>query len=161
MNHSVSALAHAFLAMIGISSSVIAASNSDFEWLLNHQPELATLASQELERRRADCSASTMHRLKLLRQKTLLSGAFVLAASIIGFLFVLVFGRVLFPMPNVLAVISIICFSWGTLGRLGWEGQSYGGQTIFEELDRFIFWSLYGAGTFFGTLAAFSGPPHV
>ena len=154
MNHSVSAFLHAFLAMVGITSVVGTATESDFEWMLNRQPGLKTLPAQELDRRREECRASTIHRLTLLRRKTLASASFVLAASVIGVLFSsVVAARVTFSSPNILAVTSIICFAWATLGRLGWEGQSYGGKTIFEELDRQIFWGLYGAGTLLGTMA--------
>ena len=43
-------------------------------------------------------------------------------------------------------------FSWATLGRLGWAGQSCKGDTVFEDLDELIFRGLYWLGALFGLL---------
>jgi len=50
-------------------------------------------------------------------------------------------------------VLSLFSFSWATLGRLGWEGQTCDGGTIFEKLDSDIFWFLYFMGTMFGAVS--------
>jgi hypothetical protein len=55
-----------------------------------------------------------------------------------------------------LAVVSVVAFAWATLGRLGWESQSMKGETIFEELDVFIFWALYWVGAICGVGAVAS-----
>lgn len=59
----------------------------------------------------------------------------------------------MFVLNQLFVILSILSFSWATLGRLGWEGQSFKGDTVFEDLDELIFKSLYWLGTFFGVLA--------
>jgi hypothetical protein len=56
------------------------------------------------------------------------------------------------PRP-VLAIGSVFCFATATLGRLGWGGQSYKGDTSAEHLDQRIFRVLYWIGMCWGTLA--------
>jgi len=56
------------------------------------------------------------------------------------------------PRP-VLAVGSLFCFAVATLGRLGWGGQSWGGNTSVERLDHRVFHVLYWIGMCWGTLA--------
>lgn len=56
-------------------------------------------------------------------------------------------------MNNYLGIASITLFSVATLGRLGWKGQTWDGESPVEKLDRCIFWIFYLLGTIFGSLA--------
>ncbi len=47
-------------------------------------------------------------------------------------------------------MLSIVSFSIATLGRLGWSGQSFKGDTVFEQLNNRVLWLLYGLGTALG-----------
>lgn len=58
------------------------------------------------------------------------------------------------PTPGpVLAVASAFCFAWATLGRLGWAGQSWKGDTAIEQVDQTVFHILYWLGMYFATVA--------
>lgn len=52
---------------------------------------------------------------------------------------------------RVLGTLSLFCFAWATLGRLGWE--TYKGTSAVERLDRWLFRILYWFGMYFGTLS--------
>jgi hypothetical protein len=53
--------------------------------------------------------------------------------------------------PRTLAISSLFCFAWATLGRLGWE--TYKGTSSVERLDSWIFRVLYWVGLYLGTLS--------
>ena len=155
MNHRPSAFANAFLSLFGCSSCLARAAASDFEWLLRKQPELSTLEPAQLAAREAETRASTIQRRDDLRFKTVHSFLWVLSGAALGMYFItlLLAPETDPPARSVLAIASMICFSWATLGRLGWAGQSFKGETIFEELDTGIFWALYWLGACLGTAA--------
>jgi hypothetical protein len=46
--------------------------------------------------------------------------------------------------------LSLFCFAWSTLARLGKPGISWGSETVIERLDsfRFVYWLGIFAGTF-------------
>lgn len=52
-----------------------------------------------------------------------------------------------------LSIASLCLFAYATLGRLGWVGQSWKGDTVVERLDQLLFWAFYWLGTFCGVLA--------
>ena len=54
-------------------------------------------------------------------------------------------------------IISIFCFSFATIARLGWEGQTCAGDSVFEKLDGGIFWLMYFLGTFLATISLLVG----
>ena len=49
-----------------------------------------------------------------------------------------------------MAIASLSCYAFATLARLDWEGRTWGGTTVFEQLDDNIFGIMYFLGTFFG-----------
>lgn len=152
MNHRISAYVYAALALIGVPRVLENAAKSDFAWLLRTQAGLASLPPPELAVKEAECRATTHARLIHLRSKTFVSLAWVAFAAL--------FAAIAFVHPiagtrglnrqQIFTIASIMCFSWGTLGRLGWTERSYKGVTVFEELDTVIFWVLYWLGTLFG-----------
>ncbi len=151
MNHSVSAYACAALALVGFPGFTSAA-KSDFVCLLRIQNGLASLPREQLATKETECRENTNAYLRYLRAKTFFSLVWVLSA--------IVLALVVFVLPSVgasgvtrqyvLAIASIVCFAWGTLGRLGWNEHSHKGVTVFEEIDSAIFWVLYWLGPFFG-----------
>ena len=155
MNHRPSAFANAFLSLFGFSSCLAKAAASDFERLLRSQPELPTLEPAQLAVRQAETRASTIKRRNLLRLKTVKSLFWVLSGAALGMYFItlVLAPETDPPAQSVLAIATMICFAWATLGRLGWAGQSFKGETIFEELDTGIFWALYWLGACLATAA--------
>jgi len=100
--------------------------------------------------------ALTVERGRLLRRKILLSFAWIVGASLIPFVIALAggsFSLTQFRTQAGLGVGSVVAFSVATLGRLGWAGQSYKGDTAFERLDNRILWVLYGLGAALGVAA--------
>jgi hypothetical protein len=94
----------------------------------------------------------TLTRLELLRGVLVKSFALMASAVIVGVAFRQLYGG---PMLSrgVFAVGSLFLFASATLGRLGWAGQSYTGDTSVERLDQRIFHVLYWIGMLWGTLA--------
>ena len=97
---------------------------------------------------------ATVARLVLLRRVLLQSFASMASATVVALAFRAFYTG---PMlPRVLfAVGSLFCFASATLGRLGWGGQSWKGDTSAERLDQRIFHVLYWIGMCWGTLAMF------
>ncbi len=99
---------------------------------------------------------STLEKRQLLLRKLWGSFCWILSASIIA-LAVIVFLDVTklftFFVSKFITVASIFCFSFATLARLGWEGQTCAGDSVFEKLDEGIFWFMYFMGTFFGVIS--------
>jgi hypothetical protein len=95
---------------------------------------------------------NTIKRLALLRGVILKSLASMASAVVVGVAFREFYGG---PMLSrgVFAVGSLFLFASATLGRLGWAGQSYKGDTSVERLDQRIFHVLYWIGMLWGTLA--------
>lgn len=155
MNHRLRDHASAVLSLVGVPWFFENAAESDFRWQLRVQRGLASLPTTELVIKEAECRVNTAQHRSNLRRKTFLSFAWVMSAALVAaFVFV-------FPVLSIeglttqqaFAAASVFCFSWGTLGRLGWNERSYGGSTLFEELDAVIFWMLYWVGTLFGIAA--------
>ncbi len=154
MNHSLSAYISATLSLLGVPTFFTKAAKSDFEWLLRLQKGMDALPANELAITEIKNRELTKERQRNLRRKTFISLAWVLSAVIIaGYLFVPIQS---ITQQQMFATLSVISFSWGTLGRLGWIERSYKGATIFEELDVIIFWTLYWVGAFSGIAALVS-----
>ena len=98
----------------------------------------------------------TLERAKLLRKKLLCSFLWMLLFTVLSLAIISLIKRS-FPANlnanTLLGILSLICYSVGTIGKLGWKGQSFKGDTIYERLDNVFLWILYGLGTFFGTSA--------
>lgn len=95
--------------------------------------------------------AATGVRLRLMRRRLLVSwgsmGSAVLSAYVARHQ--LLSGV---PVPA-LGAASILVLSAATLGRIGWAGQSIGGETTVERGDQALFHLLYWMGTFCGAAA--------
>jgi len=74
------------------------------------------------------------------------------SAVIVGMAFREFYAGPMLPRA-VFAVGSLFLFASATLGRLGWAGQSWKGDTCVERLDQRIFHVLYWIGMLWGTLA--------
>lgn len=132
----------------------------DFEKELVGNKQLRASKQEIQEKQKQQQIQQTKRQFHLLRRKLLFSFIIIFSAIIAGFLCVSFWDKCVLKnmlVPNRLfAILSILSFSWATLGRLGWEGQSFAGNTVFEDLDQLIFKSLYWFGAFFGVLAVAS-----
>ena len=125
---------------------------------VDHQEELETnkqlreADEQCQQRHKSDLREGTLKRRKLLSRKLWYSGIWLFIAIGMGVV-------ISFKMPAMgnfsryAGVASMLCFSWATLGRLGWSGQTIKGETVFEKLDTAIFWILYFFGTLLGVIS--------
>ena len=129
----------------------------DFEKELAGNEQLRSASPKNKEKMKPHCSQLTKTRLHLLRKKLIRSFCLIFSAIIIGVLCVGLYDKCIlknmFVLNQLFVILSILSFSWATVGRLGWEGQSFKGDTVFEELDELIFTSLYCLVTFFGVFA--------
>lgn len=154
MNHSPVAYLSAALSLAGVPGLFARAARSDFSWLLSVQAGLSSLPSGELRKKEQECRATTEQRQTYLRRKTVTSLVWVLFAVLAAMWIVYPY---LTPTSatrqQMFGVASVVSFSWGTLGRLGWNEKSTRGATLFEELDNFMFWLLYWVGTVCGVAA--------
>lgn len=97
---------------------------------------------------------STINRMLLLRKKLTFSFLWVLGGVVVALIFtksLSIANLSAIKISNILGIFSIMFFSIGTLARLGWEGQSWRGDTIFERLDKYFFWVFYFLGTVLGS----------
>jgi hypothetical protein len=64
------------------------------------------------------------------------------------------FGLLLLIIPKkILLILSAFSFAFGTLARLGWEGQTIDGNSLEERADKSLFKLFYWIGTCLGTFA--------
>lgn len=96
-----------------------------------------------------DAAITRLERLRGVLAKSLVSMA---SAVIVGIAFREFYAGPMLPR-TVFAVGSLFLFASATLGRLGWAGQSWKGDTSVERLDQRIFHALYWIGMLWGTLA--------
>lgn len=108
---------------------------------------------QQLEHLNATRQA-TVDRLVRLRGALLKSFALMASAIAVGFAFRAFYTGPMLPR-GVFTVGSLFCFASATLGRLGWGGQTFKGDTSVERLDQRIFHVLYWIAMCWGTLALF------
>ena len=129
----------------------------DFQKELENNEQLREAASEIQQQRKAKIKKGTLCRLQLLRKKLWRSFMIIFSAIIFGFLCITVCGKTttkdMLSINHIFILLSMTSFSWATLGRLGWEGQTCAGNTIIEKLDEFIFKSLYWLGTLFAVFA--------
>ena len=141
------------LAVLGNQKSTQAISDVDFERELMRNSQLRTSSPEQQQTSRRDALTTLIRRATLLRRILALSffsmGSAVAAGSASWYL------KLGIPTPGpVLAVASAFCFAWATLGRLGWAGQSWKGDTAIEQVDQTVFHILYWLGMYFATVAA-------
>lgn len=156
MNHPSLAYVCAAFGMMGFSRQFEQAADSDLAYVLRVQYKGTTPPKEELDRRRKEIRTSTATYRRTLQRKTIYSFLWVVAAAALAFWIVVLPTLATGARPTtqqVCGAASVVMFAWGTLGRLGWRQGSYGGVTVFEELDTILFWLLYALGTFFGIAA--------
>jgi len=94
---------------------------------------------------------------RVLRAAFLRSTLTLLSAAVAAVLGSSVWGRRIVQLwPSSVrdfSIASIAFFVWATFARMGWKGQTFGGDTPMEKLDQFLFRLLYWLGTFSGVLA--------
>lgn len=127
----------------------------DFHNELLTNKELASSSESTKQKSKKSIREHTKTRSSLLRKKLLSSLILSLTAIGLAIIIIKYISENEFSIKslNIYAIISISSFSIATLGKIGWEGQSYGGNTVFEKLDKFLLWFLYFIGILFGTLS--------
>jgi hypothetical protein len=127
--------------------------DSDFELELSKNINLAREPGQMQEQHRVEYEPVLSERVSLLRRGLAVSFVFLASAVLLAVLMI-AFGCRASGMVKIwLGGLSLFCFAWSTLARLGKPGTSWGGETVIERLDSRIFWFLYWLGTFAGTFA--------
>jgi hypothetical protein len=109
-----------------------------------------TYFKKSKEQHRFDYTSTILERLQKLRRNFCKSFLFLIitiaAASLFSYLCV---GLI----PNPIGVVSLFFLGWPTLEKLGYSIKSFGGETVVERLDDFIFQILFLFGTFLGIVA--------
>lgn len=125
----------------------------DFEEELASNEQLRTSQEKQIEDFKVRLRESTLHRRDLLKKKLFLSFRWIFTAIVAVLILISLTHQINLNFGKLTAILSVFCFSWATLARLGWKGQSYGGDSVFEQLDENILWVLYFGGTFFATIS--------
>jgi len=90
-------------------------------------------------------------RAETVRHALAYSGGLVLAAAVAGYLLGLGLGNSLgCSTPKLIAWLQIAGTSlllWGTLFVRGWDIQTYGGVTLTERVNQWLYRTLYCVGT--------------
>lgn len=132
----------------------------DYQKEMTSNTQLASSGEQVKLEFRLRLKESTIRRMLLLRKRLIYSFLWVVGgifAAIILTNPVSIVKPSDIKLPNILGIISIVFFSIGTLARLGWEGLSWKGDTVFEQLDTKLFWLFYFLGVAFGTSSFLTG----
>ncbi|MBU0710658.1 hypothetical protein KJ762_12465 [bacterium] len=97
----------------------------------------------------------------LLRREYFLSFAKIIfiaiIGTIIGWAFILLFGKPEEILSNILQILGAIFILHGTLFLRGWEIQTFGGETLFEKMNRWIYRFQISFGTFIIVVALSCG----
>jgi hypothetical protein len=129
----------------------------DYKKELKSNKGLSNSADTAKDAFRSKLLCENIQRAKLLRKKLLISFVWLVTACFVPIIVFYsidkscVISRI--SSSNLFALSSIFVFAWATLGRLGWKGQSWKGETVFEQLDKNIFWTLYWIGSVLASLA--------
>jgi hypothetical protein len=103
-------------------------------------------------------------RIAKKRKGLFFSFLIVAALVLIGFAAATVVNRA-YPLPIVairlLRVASVIVIAWAVLGRIGYETETYSGETLLEIASVEAFKQLYGLGVLLATFALFLEGPRV
>lgn len=123
----------------------------DYQRGLVLNKQLQEASEQRKSEHKIALREGTLRRRQILRKTLFFSFLWILFAAAIAIVIALRNSVHLWNKFG--GVISIFCFSWATLGRLGWQGQTIKGETVFEKLDIALFWLLYFLGALFGVLS--------
>ncbi len=125
----------------------------DYSKELNSNLQLRKASEQEKNECRASFRKGALESRDLLCRKLWISFLWILSAIILGMTILFLKQGIYAGFNEGIGVLSLFCFSWATLGRLGWGGQTCAGDTVFERLDSDFFWILYFLGTLFGSIS--------
>ena len=125
---------------------------SDYAVELSRNAPLRDASAERKQETLATVRAATLARLRRLRRALVGSALSMASAVLVAYFFRVTDIAPMLPR-SVLAVGSIFCFATATLGRLGWAGQSFKGDTSVEEMDQRLFHVLYWIGMCWGALA--------
>lgn len=91
------------------------------------------------------------HNIMLVRRAFWTSLLLVITSALSGYSLGCIidyfFGCVEKIIVNILQVIGVLLLLWATLFIRGWDIQTYGGVTLTERVNRWIFRALYCIGT--------------
>jgi hypothetical protein len=146
-------MARSVLALVWPWTSVQRLVDADWHDELAKNTQLASRSRDVQQAHRREYIPVLKERVRLLRCGMIGSFLFLVFAIVVAQVVILAGEKPNAPQKIWLGGLSIFCFAWATLARLGKPGTSFGGNTVIERLDRKIFWVLYWLGTFFGTLA--------
>jgi hypothetical protein len=145
-------MARGLAALVCRRASLEALADADHELELSRNEQLARTPPDTQQEHRDRALSNISKRLQILRRNLGQSFLIMASAVVVGLAFRLAAGAHL-PSPRFTGAGSLFLFAWATLGRLGWAGQSYKGNSIIERLDERLFRVLYWLGTFLGTIA--------
>jgi hypothetical protein len=138
------------MVIVSPRSAVDRLAAADFAVTLQRQPELKAATAEQLQRISKDTKSLAASRVTRLRHVHFTALILVISAGLTAVLL----NRLLPIVPpegrTVSAIISIGAFSWATLARLGWAGQSIKGDTAIERVDESWFRLLYWVATLLG-----------
>ena len=146
-------LTQSFLALIGLERCAVSEAKADFEQSLMNNKQLQEASSERQQAHQADALANLKRRVSLLRRALGISFLSMASAVAVG----LVVWKLKLGIPTpapFLAIASAFFFAWATLGRLGWNGQSWKGETSIEQLDQRLLHFFYWLGMYFATVAS-------
>jgi len=131
----------------------------DFVKELEKNQQLNESSEEKKQKTKKNIIDLTAERGFLLRKKMLKSAIWLFLAILTGYVICFIqleyeFNKLLSLLKNsFMTIMSVFFFALGTLGRLGWEGQSYSGETVYEKLDIDLLWINYFLGCIFCIIA--------
>lgn len=145
----------ALVALLVPGAFIDTLTDADLDLELSRNEQLRAAGPDRQQQHRQETRHVVVDRLRFLRVR--MRKAMVFVASAVSVAIVVAW---LLPTPRspvltaALVANSVFLFAWATLGRLGWAGQSWNGDTVVERLDQALFWGSYWFGTLCGVLAA-------
>lgn len=143
----------AFFCMLHTSWFIDTLLEVDFKKSLKSNQQLREASSEQQNKHKAEEKNLIKFRAILLRKKLMTSLLWIFLGIFIAIVVAMFGWGKSISFQQWLGILSICIFSFATLARLGWEGQSIKGYTVIEQLDKRIFWFLYLSGTILGCLA--------
>ncbi|PUB75940.1 MAG: hypothetical protein DBO99_15860 [gamma proteobacterium symbiont of Ctena orbiculata] len=142
-----------FFGVLSLLTGMGKAQLSDMDHLheLDSNQQLRASSIERKAKHKKESLLSVGNRIKTLRSHIAVSLLWLSTATLIAIITEDIAGAV--ADSSFLGIWSALAFGVATLGRLGWSGQSFSGDTIVERLDRGLFWFLYWAGMFVATWA--------
>jgi hypothetical protein len=125
--------------------------NMDHAHELDSNQQLRASTTERQEKHRHDAQLSVANDISMLRRHILVSTLWLATAVFVAIGTESIAKGI--ADSKYIGVWSVLAFGVATLGRLGWSGQSFSGDSTVERLDRGIFWLLYWLGTLTATWA--------